>query len=53
MLFGNGSMFVEHAFIGERFVVAFFVFSAFILNDLILVRDMFVCFGKQIARIFH
>ena len=52
MLFGNGHMFVEHAFIGDRFVVAFF-FAAFIFDDLILVRDMFVCFGKQIARIFH
>ena len=30
-----------------------FFFAALIFDDLILVRDMFVCFGKQIARIFH
>ena len=30
-----------------------FCFAAFIFDDLIFVRDMFVCFGKQIARIFH
>ena len=50
MLFGNGGMFVEHAFIGDRFVVA--LFFCCIFDDLILVRDMFVCFGNQAHAFF-
>ena len=53
MLFNNENMFVEIICIGDRFVVAFVFFPALMFDYLMLFRDVWVCFGQQITRIFY